>query len=58
VFAIGVCAYAVMSNHFHLVLKVEAGTAASWSDREVTECWAALFQWPLLVRRWYQESLL
>ncbi len=48
-FAIGVCAYAVMSNHYHLVLKVESDTAANWSEREVAERWAALFQWPLLV---------
>lgn len=53
-FAIGVCAYAVMSNHYHLVLKVEADKAADWDEREVAERWAALFQWPLLVRRWYQ----
>ena len=58
-FAIVVCAYAVMSNHYHLVLKVESDTAANWSEREVAERWAALFQWPLLVRRWYQgESLI
>ena len=47
-FAIGVCAYAVMSNHYHLVLKVESDTAANWSEREVAERWAALFLWPLL----------
>ncbi|HEH9395961.1 TPA: transposase, partial [Aeromonas salmonicida] len=58
-FAISVCAYAVMSNHYHLVLKVEQDTASSWSEREVAKRWAALFQWPLLVRRWYQgESLI
>jgi REP element-mobilizing transposase RayT len=38
-FAIGVCAYAVMSNHYHLVLKVEPDTAANWSEREVAERW-------------------
>lgn len=54
VFAIGMCAYAVMSNHYHLVLKVEPDTAAGWSEREVAERWAALFQWTLSVRRWYQ----
>jgi len=58
-FAISVCAYAVMSNHYHLVLKVEQDTASSWSEREVAERWVALFQWPLMVRRWYQgESLI
>ncbi|MFM4705324.1 transposase [Aeromonas bivalvium] len=58
-FAIGINAYAVMSNHYHLVLKVEADIAASWSEREVAERWAALFLWPPLVRRWYQgESLI
>ena len=57
-FAIGICAYAVMSNHYHLVLKVDPDTAANWSEREVAERWAALFQWPLLVRRWYQGEVL
>ena len=37
VFAIEVCAYAVMSNHFHLVLKLEPETALGWSDDEVLE---------------------
>ncbi|WP_421180274.1 transposase [Aeromonas enteropelogenes] len=54
VFAIGICAYAVMSNHYHLVLKVQADMANEWSEREVAERWARLFQWPLLVRHWYQ----
>ncbi|SIR67269.1 hypothetical protein SAMN05880558_1292 [Aeromonas sp. RU39B] len=58
VFAIGVCAYAVMNNHYHLVLKVEPEVANGWSDREVAERWAGLFQWPLLVRRWYLEESL
>ncbi|MGB6190235.1 MAG: transposase [Aeromonas molluscorum] len=57
-FAIGVCAYAVMNNHYHLVLKVEPDAANRWSEREVAERWVALFQWPLLVRRWYQGELL
>ena len=57
-FAIGICAYAVMSNHYHLVLKVEPDAANRWSEREVAERWVALFQWPLLVRRWYQGELL
>ncbi|MGL4517838.1 MAG: transposase [Shewanella sp.] len=57
-FAISICAYAVMSNHYHLVLKVEPETAANWSEREVAERWSALFQWPLLVRRWYQGEFL
>ena len=43
-----------MSNHYHLVLKVQANIAHEWSEREVAERWSRLFQWPLLVRRWYQ----
>ncbi|MGY3867865.1 transposase [Aeromonas bivalvium] len=58
VFAIGICAYAVMSNHYHLVLKVQADIAHEWSEREVAERWARLFQWPLLVRRWHQGETL
>ncbi|GGP63538.1 hypothetical protein GCM10009347_31840 [Shewanella algicola] len=34
-FAIDICAYAVMCNHLHVVLKVDADKAKQWSDKEV-----------------------
>ena len=43
VFAIDVCAYAVMSNHYHLVLHVDTGKAADWHDEEVIKRWTELF---------------
>ena len=33
--AINVCAYAIMSNHYHLVLHVEPEKAKAWSREEV-----------------------
>ena len=42
-FAIDVCAYAVMSNHYHLVLGVNVAKARSWSDDEVLARWTKLF---------------
>lgn len=56
-FAIDLCAYAVMSNHYHVVLRVDRSRALSWSDREVAERWMTLFSGPLLVRRWLHESV-
>ena len=35
VFAIDVAAYAVMSNHAHLVVRVDAERAQEWSQEEV-----------------------
>jgi hypothetical protein len=46
VFAIDVCAYAVMSNHYHVVLHVDRDEANSWEDREVIERWHQLFSGP------------
>ena len=43
VFAIEVCAYAVMSNHSHLVLWCRPGLAASWSAGEVARRWTRIF---------------
>lgn len=37
IFAIEVCAYAVMSNHVHLVLCVQQDVALTWDDQEVAE---------------------
>ena len=50
VFAIDVCAYAVMSNHCHLVLSVDQERALGWLDREVARRWITLFGGTALVR--------
>lgn len=55
-FAIDLCAYAVMSNHYHVVLRVDRSRALGWSDREVAEHWMRLFSGPLLVRRWLNHE--
>ncbi|MPY25039.1 transposase [Shewanella psychropiezotolerans] len=44
VFAIDVAAYAVMSNHLHLVLYIDLETVNTWSDREVVEQWHKCFK--------------
>ena len=33
VFAIDICAYAFMSNHYHLVLKVDKNRAENWNKK-------------------------
>lgn len=43
VFAIDVCAYAVMSNHYHLVLYTNQEKAKSWTQKEIVDRWAQLF---------------
>ena len=42
VFAIDVCAYAVMSNHLHLVLHVDEERAGRWIDADVVERYGKL----------------
>ena len=51
-FAIKLCAYAVMSNHYHVVLHVRRDLVVSWSDREVVERWHALFSGSLFSQRY------
>ncbi len=59
VFAIDVAAYAVMSNHYHLVLAVDSAEAQSWNADEVIARWHRLFSGNLLSQRYAAgESLL
>ncbi|AOT10258.1 transposase [Pseudoalteromonas luteoviolacea] len=44
VFAIDIAAYAIMSNHYHLVVKVNRQQALSWSDNEVIARWYKLYK--------------
>jgi REP element-mobilizing transposase RayT len=39
IFSLSVLAYAVMSNHVHVVVRVDPEHAASWSDEEVAQRW-------------------
>ena len=51
-FAIDVCAYAILSNHSHIVLKINASLAQSWTDEEVMQRWQQVFSIPVLVERY------
>ncbi|WP_298768698.1 transposase [uncultured Shewanella sp.] len=51
IFAIDICAYAVMSNHLHLVLCVDIYEANAWSEREVVEHWHQLFNGTDITRK-------
>ena len=43
IFCIDVCAYAVMNNHYHLVLKIDLKESESLSHRDVISRWQQLF---------------
>jgi hypothetical protein len=51
VFAVDICAYAVMSNHYHLVVHIDKARADGWSDGEVIARWRKLFQGPPVIAR-------
>ena len=54
-FAIDVASYAIMSNHYHLVLRVDEEKAKSWSEAVVIKRWKNLYQIPEVVKQ-YQKN--
>uniref|UniRef100_UPI00035CFCED transposase n=1 Tax=Psychromonas ossibalaenae TaxID=444922 RepID=UPI00035CFCED len=56
-FNIDICAYAVMSNHYHLVLHVNEQADQKLSDEEVCLRWCQLYSAPPLVDRWLKNQL-
>ena len=57
-FAIDICAYAVMSNHYHLVLKLCPDQLADVSENQIIERWCALFKGPVLIQRFRNREIL
>ena len=51
IFAIEICAYSVMHNHLHLVIKLNPKEAEKWNADEVLERWSCLFKGAPIVQR-------
>jgi len=45
VFCVDVYAYAIMSNHYHLVVRVDPSRAKKLSDKQVAERWNQVYAW-------------
>ncbi|NRD75793.1 transposase [Shewanella sp. VB17] len=58
VFAIDVAAYAVMSNHLHIVLYIDLDKANVWSDREVVEQWHQCFNGTALTQKFARGEVI
>ncbi|GAA4812758.1 hypothetical protein GCM10023308_06240 [Marinicella pacifica] len=56
VFAIDVCSYAIMNNHFHLVLKI--GANDNWTDKQVLITWQTLYSLPVMCQRYLRGDKL
>ena len=57
-FSIDICAYAVMSNHYHIVLKLNPCEAEAWSDNEVLHRWCSLHKGMPLVQKYLEGKKL
>jgi REP element-mobilizing transposase RayT len=52
VFSVDLCAYAIMSNHYHIVVRIDADATTNWPDEEVARRWLQIFTGPLLIHRY------
>ncbi len=52
VFAIDIAAYAIMSNHYHLVLRIDTELAQSWKLEDIFTQYAALHSYHTLVQQY------
>jgi len=51
IFAIDVCAFAIMSNHGHYVLRINQEKAKSWEQQEIIARWTELFSGDILIQQ-------
>lgn len=53
IFSIDICSYAIMSNHYHVVVKIHS--TETWSNEKIIQHWLTLHKGPLLIQR-YQSG--
>jgi REP element-mobilizing transposase RayT len=56
IFPIDLCAYAIMSNHYHLVVRVDRELGARLTKEEVVQRWTRLFRAPPPIQRWQDDE--
>lgn len=57
-FCIDMAAYAIMSNHYHLVVRIQKQRALDLSVSEVISRWSSLFSLPCLAMRYADKEIL
>jgi REP element-mobilizing transposase RayT len=55
-FSIEIAAYAIMNNHYHLVLCVDEKTAKTWSYQEIAQRWGQLFSLPPMIQQFVKHE--
>ncbi|MFQ3244839.1 MAG: REP element-mobilizing transposase RayT [Arenicella sp.] len=51
IFALKLCSYAVMSNHYHVVLHIRSDLAQAWSELDVVKRWHQCFNGTVFSQR-------
>jgi hypothetical protein len=57
-FAIDSASYAIMMNHYHILVRVGVAKAAAWSIAEIFERWSMLFQVPVFIKQYLAGNLI
>jgi len=58
IFAIDLCTYSVMHNHYHIVLRVDTQKATLWTDHDVARRWTTLFSGPRVIHQFMAQTKL
>lgn len=57
VFSVELCAFAVMSNHTHVVLNIDREQALLWTEKQVLERWHRVYKGTELTQRFMRQDL-
>jgi len=56
IFALDICSYAIMSNHYHVVLHINKAQADNWNNDEVIHKWHQLYKGNALSQSYLQGA--
>ena len=58
IFAVDICVYAIMSNHYHVVFHIDCGKVENWQPSEIVVRWHQLFSGTLFSQRFARGEAL